>query len=176
MQDKQNLLTIGAVVLVVVGLGVFLYRQSQQPTEEVAVVDQEEVARDRAEQFLQNLDVEIPEDATRVNLRDVAGTEGAGIATRRPQGDVLLQSLLVALPDPQPGEFYEAYLLSSDETQDPMYLGKMRMVKGGWALDYQLDSQEAQDYSKIQVTREKTDDRQLEEVVLEAEFPQEVEE
>lgn len=171
MQDRQNWLTIAAIVLVVGGLGAFLYRQSQQQVEEVDVVDQEDQARERAEQLLQQLDVEVPDDATRVNLRDVSGEGGAGIATRREDSDRLLQSILVALPEPGAGEFYEAYLVADNDEVESLYLGKLRSVKGGWTLDYRLTSQQADQYRQIQITRETNDDRESEEVVLEAEFP-----
>lgn len=174
MEEKQNWLTIGAIVLVVAGLGFFLYRQSQQAIDEAPIADEETVTRERADRFLEDMNIELPEDATRVNLRDVSDSDGTGIATRRPDGDVLLQSVLVALPDPAPGEFYEAYLVSSeDEEVEPLRLGRLQMIKGGWALDYRLSQDQAETYDRIQVTLEQVDDRAPETVILEADFPRE---
>lgn len=169
MEEKQNWLAIAAVVLVVAGLGVFLYRQSQQQSPEAEAVSEEEEATQRADDLLESMDVTIPEDAERVNLRDVSGGEGAGVATRREEesGEVT-QSLLVALPEPESGSFYEAYL-TSESNEEPLYLGKLRSVKGGWMLDYSLSESDA-GYTTIQVTHEQTDDRQPEEVIMEGAF------
>lgn len=175
MQDKQNWLTIAAIVLVVAGLGVFLYRQSQQPAPEVEIIDQEDEARAKADQFLQNLDVTIPDGATRINLKDIADVGGAGIVTRNQQAGMIAQSILVSLPDPQPGEHYEAYLVADDEAVADLYLGKLRSLKGGWNLDYRLSQQQAESYKTVQITRETSDDRQKETVLMEAAFPVETE-
>lgn len=169
MEEKQNWLTIAAVVLVIAALGVFLYRQSQQQPEEISIPTQDEVAEQRADQLLETLDVDIPENAERVNLRDVSGGEAAGVATRVEEGETVSQELLVALPEPEAGEFYEAYLLSDDEETDPVYLGRLRSMKGGWILEYQL-TEENQGMNTVQVTKETTDDQTPEEVVLEGTF------
>lgn len=170
MEEKQNWLTIAAVVLVIAGLGVFLYRQSRQQPEEIETPSDDQVAEQRADEFLETLNVDLPEDADRVNLRDVTGGQAAGVATRREaETGTTTQSLLVALPEPEAGVFYEAYLQSEVEEAEPIYLGKLRSVKGGWMLDYQLTGDET-GYTQVQVTRETTDDRQPEEVILEGEF------
>jgi len=175
MEEKQNWLTIAAIVLVVAGLGIFLYRQSRQQTDDdLVVTSDDQVAEDRANQLIDDLNYEIPEDAQRVNLKDVSGGDAAGVATRKEEGNAVTQSVLVSLPEPEAGQFYEAYLMGASEEAEPMYLGKLRSVKGGWMLDYEL-SQESLELSTIKITRETLDDRKPEETVLEGTFPVESE-
>lgn len=174
MEDKQNWLTVAAVVIVIGGLGLFLYRQSQQVTQEEPEVNQEQVQADqRADQLVDELDLEIPENAQRLNLRDVTGGSGAGVVTRQTDdaSEEVDQALLVALPDPEPDTFYEAYAVSAED--ETLYLGKLSSVKGGWRLDYQLNPEEAERYSIIRITQETSDDQVPETVILEGEFTQE---
>lgn len=170
MEEKQNWLAMGAVVLVVAGLGIFLYRQSRQAQPEIQLPSEDQTAQQRADELLESLDITIPDDATRVNLRDVTGGSAAGIATRTETGEETSQSVLVALPEPIEGEFYEAYLVNpQDESADPVYLGKLRSIKGGWTLDYNLSEDQSM-FNTIRITKEKMDDKQPEETILEGEF------
>jgi hypothetical protein len=172
MEERQQWLSIGAVVLVILGLGFFLYRQSRQAdTGQVEVISQEDQEADaRGQEVADRLNVNIPENAERATLRNVADADGAGIATRvlEDEGDDEV-SVLVALPDPQAGEFYAAYLVSGNEEDAPIYLGRLTQAKGGFMVEFN-SSEEIGGYSMVRVTRESVDDEQPEEVLLEGEF------
>ena len=166
-EDKQQWLSIAAVVLVIGGLGYFLFRQSQQ-SEEPVIETADEVASERADELIDQMNFEIPEDAERVNLRDVSGSSGAGVATRMGEEGEMELSILAALPEIEEGEKYEAYLVGEGD-ENEIYLGELRQAKGGWMLEYQSSS-DVSGYNAVKVTHEKVDDKTSEETVLEGSF------
>ncbi len=166
-EDKQQWLSIAAVVLVIAGLGYFLFRQSQQ-VETPEVNSAEVIAEQKAEELLEQMNFEVPETAVRATLRDVEGGSGAGVATKIDDDGNQTFSVLVALPEPSTGVTYEAYLVGEGEGNE-VYLGKLREAKGGWILDYESKA-DLSEYTKVRVTREEVDDRVSEEVILEGEF------
>ncbi len=170
MEDsKQQWLTIAAIVLVIGGLGYFLFRQGQEVEEGPVVESEDIVAEERANELLQQLNVELPEDVDRVNLREVGESGAAGVVTRsREEGEREIR-VLAALPEPVSGEFYAAYLSSPNEELEDIYLGRLREAKGGFILET-LTEASAQEYPNVKVTREKVDDEQVEEVLLEGAF------
>lgn len=168
-EDKQQWISIAAVVLIIAGLGYFLFRQGQQPEEDSSALE-EQVAEERAEEVLSEMNIELPENVERATLRDVAGVGAAGVATRdevvEGEDENREYSLLVSLPDLAENEFYEGYLVGEG---DPVFLGKLRQAKGGWMLDYTLEK-EIEGEPVVKVTRETVDDQQPEETVLEGNF------
>ena len=174
MEEKQQWLSMAAVVLVIVGLGVFLYRQSRNtPDEQPQANAEEQIAEQKAQEVLDNMRVTLPDNAERATLRDVSEEiEGAGLATRVEEGDQLMLSTLVSLPEPEAGVFYEAYLTKSEATEqdEPMYLGKLIQAKGGWRVEQEATKEALVGYDRVMVTREKVDDKQPEETILEGNF------
>lgn len=166
-EDKQQWLSIAAVVLVIGGLGYFLFRQSQQ-TEEPMVENAEAVAEEKAQQLMDQMNFEVPEQAEKATLTDVSGGSGAGIVTRVDENGTVDYSVLAALPDSPAGESYEAYLVGEGE-ENEVYLGKLKEAKGGWMLEYQSSS-DMGEYKSVKVTRETKDDKTSEKTVLEGEF------
>jgi len=65
----------------------------------------------------------IPEDVEKIELNDVSGGDGFGIATRT--------EVLADLPDLDSG-YYQVYM-------DGKFLGKMRVAKGGFLFEGRLD-------------------------------------
>lgn len=63
--------------------------------------------------------LEIPKDTEKTELKDVANSDGVGIATRT--------EVLADLPEPEAGN-YQVYM-------DGKLLGKMRVAKGGWLFE-----------------------------------------
>ncbi len=81
----------------------------------------------------------IPADAEKVELKDVSGGSGMGIATR--------SEILADLPTLSGGQFYQAWLGNGGKT---VFLGNLKMAKGGWILNY--NSSVYPGYDKVTVT------------------------
>ncbi len=168
-EDRQQWLSIAAVVLVIGGLGYFLFRQSRQP-DEVSVDTADTAAEQKAQELLDSFNKEVPENASRVTLKDVSGGDSAGVATvsEAVEDEAREYSVLAALPEPESGEFYEAYLVS-DEAENQILLGRLQQAKGGWMVETSSGVDLGEE-AKIQVTREKVNDQTPEEPVLEGSF------
>lgn len=170
MEERQQWLSIAAVVLVIAGLGFFLYRQSRnnQPEEPVDVTEQQQQeAEQRGEEVAERLNIEVPEGAEREAFRATGETQGAGLVSRIERDGQLAYSFAVDLPDPQTGEFYEAYAVGEGEERE--FLGRLRQAKGGWLLETSI-SAEISGLNRVIITRETQDDQTPEEVVLETQF------
>lgn len=158
-----------AVVLVIVGG--FLLLRNRQPA---GKIDDKEATgegveiEERASEFAKQMGISIPSDVQKAQLKDVTGGTGTGLATRKYANGTFTHSVLAGLADPEPGYWYEGWLVRN-EPLDVVYTGKLRMAKGGWVLDY-TGTQDLSDHSKVVVTREKVDDRKPETHVLEGNF------
>lgn len=95
----------------------------------------------------------IPDDADKIELKDVSGGDGYGIAT----GDTVLADL----PDPQSGYFYQVWVEKSGKVSA---LGKMRVAKGGWVFEGKMDGE------KVIVSLEKVFDNKIETKILEGNY------
>jgi hypothetical protein len=164
-ENRQNWISIAVVVVVVVALGFFLFRQSRE-SEEPVIETEEQVAEERADEFLEQIEVTLPEDADRANLRDVASTNSVGVATRRGEEGQTEYSVLASLPDPERSQHYEAYLV--DDAGEQTFLGRLVQGKGGWMVDYR--SMKEIEADKVVVSREEDVDGEPDEVILEGEF------
>lgn len=164
-ENRQNWMSIGIVVVVVAALGYFLFRQSRE-SEEPVIEPEEVVAQEKADEFLEGINVTLPEDADRANLKDVAGTNSVGVATRMSKEGATDYSVLASLPDPERGEHYEAYLVGEDGEE--VLLGRLAEGKGGWMLDY--SSSEDLEGARVLISRETNSDGQPDEVLLEGTF------
>jgi hypothetical protein len=67
----------------------------------------------------------IPSDQESIELKDVSGGSGMGLATRN--------EILADLPTLPNGEFYQGWLENNGKT---VLLGTLKMAKGGWILNY----------------------------------------
>jgi len=151
-RNKKDIL-IGLVILVVLAVGVYLWKfnkpQLKVPEEKTVQV---------VEQDLENkFKFMIPDDVEKAQLKDVSGGDASGIATRN--------EILVDILDPEPGTFYQAWLEKDGKL---ISLGKLRIAKGGWLLEY--SSAKYPGYNKIVVSQEKVFDLKIEERVLEGSF------
>lgn len=81
----------------------------------------------------------IPTDAEKIELKDVSGGSGMGIATRN--------EILADLPTLPNGQFYQGWLEKDGKT---IPLGILELAKGGWILNY--NSSVYPGYNKIVVT------------------------
>jgi len=80
--------------------------------------------------------LEIPVDAEKVELKNVSGEPGMGIATRN--------EILADLPALKEGENYQVLLGNGSKT---IILGTMRQAKGGYLLEY--DSTKYPGYNQV---------------------------
>jgi len=69
----------------------------------------------------------IPDDAEKIDLKNVSGGEAMGIATK--------SEVVADLPDLSRGESYQVLLSNGAKT---VLLGTMKQAKGGWILEYDL--------------------------------------
>lgn len=155
-----------AVVLIIVGG--WLFFRSRQPSQEPASAEQEQAAEEKVSTFAEQLGVTIPEDVEKTALTDVTGGEAQGVATRDFDEGLFTHSVLASLPDPETGAFYEGWLVRPDPF-DVVYTGKLRLVKGGWSLDYEA-GEDLSDHNRVVVTLERVDDQQPEAHILEGSF------
>jgi hypothetical protein len=81
----------------------------------------------------------IPADAEKVELKDVSGGNGMGLAMR---GEILAD-----LPILTEGQFYQAWL---EKDGKEVLIGKLEIAKGGWILNY--DSSKYPGYNKVIIT------------------------
>ena len=167
MEDRQQWLSMAAVVLVIAGLGFFLYQRSRQ-VENEGMIGDSAIAEEKANQLLDQLNIELPENLERANLSDVSGGDGTGIATRSYEDGSFEHSVIAGLPDPEAGTFYEGWLVR-EEPFDVVYTGKLRIAKGGYILDYNSGA-DLSDHEQVIVTQETVDDQKPEQHVLEGSF------
>lgn len=81
----------------------------------------------------------IPEDQEKIELKDVSGGSGMGIATRN--------EILADLSPLSGGQLYQVWLGNGGKT---VFLGNLKMAKGGWILNY--NSSVYPGYDKVTVT------------------------
>jgi hypothetical protein len=79
----------------------------------------------------------IPQGTENIDLTNVSGGEGIGIATRN--------EIVADLPVLPKGEIYQGYL--ENPSGKTVLLGTLKMAKGGWILNY--DSSKFPGYDKV---------------------------
>lgn len=160
-------IVIGLVILA--ALAGFIYFRSRQPTPEDLQVPQTLSVEEEIEEAFK---VEIPEDVDKAELKDVVGGDASGIATRKFEGGKFTHTVLADLPDPEPGIFYEGWLVRGKEGDEDFHListGRMRTAKGGYLLEFE-SSTDYTDHKNVVITQEKVADDIPEEHILEGEF------
>lgn len=120
----------GLVALVVVGL--LWWRNRQQPEAPVAPMSEQE-ATERANKFLQEAGIEVPEGTERANLMDLVNEGLTGVVTRKVEGGKTEISVIAGLPETT--KLYVAWL--ANDQGDWRRLGRLVDEKGGMKLDYQ---------------------------------------
>jgi len=168
MEDRQQWLSIAAVVLVIGGLGYFLYQRSKQAEPTNNNLGEGVEIEQKANQLLETMNIDVPEGVDRANLEDVSGGGGTGVATRDMVNGKFVHSVIAALPDPEAGMFYEGWLVNT-VTDDVVSTGTFRIAKGGFILDF-TSSTDLTDHNQVVVTLEKVDDGKPETHVLEGTF------
>lgn len=154
MNYSKKDVIIGFVIIILIVAGVFYYKKiktskiSVSPTP-VSIGFQ----KDLEDSFKYN----IPDDVNSIELKDVAGGNARGIAT--------IKEILVDANDPESGFFYSAWL---EKDNNFILLGKLKVAKGGWLLEY--DKSKFQDFKKIIISLESKFDNKIEKRILEGSF------
>ncbi|MBX4205906.1 anti-sigma factor [Candidatus Microgenomates bacterium] len=143
---------VGFLILIVLAVVIYMFAKPNLPKQTVNIPSPkpEEVVEQRFK-------LQIPDDIEKAELTDVSGGTGSGIATR--------SEILVDLPDPEQGKFYQAWL---EKDGNLVSLGKMGMEKGGWLISY--SGSRYPSYNKVVVSLETRFDSSLETKVLEGNF------
>ena len=165
MKTRDIVIGLGILVLLV---GVIYLRQRSKSEEQMVVPE----TLSSEQVFEEKFNIQIPDDVDKADLKEVGGSGGSGIATRKFDGGKFTHSILVDLSDPEEGYFYEGWLVKGEEGSDGYSIistGKLRLAKGGWMLDF-TSSTDLSDYSKVIVSLEKTFDKTIEKRVLEGNF------
>ncbi len=125
-------------------------QESQRPTG--LSVDPE---GERAEAFLEDSGIEIPEDQERVVLEDVGGGENTGVMAWSAEEGRASITVIASLPDLTTGT-YAAWLRYEDEFTR---MGNLRLAKSGYLLDSDVDAALLSRAQQVIVSRETGVDR-----------------
>ena len=150
--NKRDILA-GLLVLIVAGIVVYMFVKPNVPKTNITLPTVRPT-----EKIENKFNLQIPDDVEKINLNDVSGGTGSGIATRN--------EILVDLADPETGKFYQAWL--EDNSGKRISLGKLVIEKGGWLVSY--NSKASPEYKKVIVSLETKFDNILETKVLEGSF------
>lgn len=153
MKYSKKDIAIGFVIIILIILGALYYKKSKNKPVPTATPTTISFLNEIEDSFKYN----IPENSNSIELKDVSGGDGRGIATEK--------EILVDIKDPDKLHFYEAWLLDGDKT---ISLGKLNQVKGGWLLEY--DKSKFPNTNTIIVSLESKYDSLLETKILEGTF------
>lgn len=138
------------LILAVVVVGLLWYRRDgTEDTPEVVTPNDDEVVEQQVDDFLRDRNISLPEGGDRANLRDQTDDGLTGVATRTDENELI--TVLADLPDPEAGNFYQAFLLSGDN--DYLSLGRLRPAKGGYLLETRVDA-DLSGYDTVVISRE----------------------
>lgn len=154
MNFSKKDVIIGFIIIAAVIFGAYYYKNSKNPKLDTLNTPVEIGFRSELENSFK---YDIPEGVDSVELKDVSGGTGRGIATKN--------EVLADLDDPEVGYFYQAWLENGGE---PVSIGKLQIAKGGWLIEY--NKTEYSDYKKIIISLEKGFDSKIEKRILEGSF------
>lgn len=152
--NRKDIVTGLIVILLIVG-GVYLFKYLKKPR--VTVSTPSPVSYEFQKDFEDSFRLDIPDDVNSVELKDVAGGDSRGIATDN--------EVLVDAEDPETGYYYEAWL---EKESGLVSLGKLRVAKGGWLIEY--DRSKYPTSTKVIISLEKKNDNKIEKKILEGSF------
>lgn len=147
---------IGLAVIILIIVGIILYRQNKAKNVVLAPTPGPITFESELEESFK---YDIPDDANSIELRDVTGGNARGIATEK--------EILVDVEDPAPGSYYEAWLENPDDGT-VVSIGRLRVAKGGWLLEY--DKSKHGNSNDVIISLESVSDSTIEKRVLEGTF------
>lgn len=155
MDYSKKDIIIGFVIIVIIIAGTFLFKKYKIPAK--IQVSPTPISISFKKELENNFKLNIPDNKSSVELKDVSGGDSRGLAT---DNEVLLDA-----NDPVDGFFYQGWLQKGTTL---VSLGKLQMAKGGWLLEY--NKSKLPQAEKIIVSLEKTFDNKLETKILEGSF------
>ena len=164
---KRRDIVIAIVVLVVLGALIY-WRQKNPRQEELKVPETLSVE----ESLEEKLNIQIPDDGDKADLKDATGGSSSGIFSRKSENGKFVSSFVADLPVPAAGKYYEAWLVKGEKGSEDYSIvsaGRLRSAKGGYLLDFSSNT-DYSGYNKILVTLESKSDSTPEETVLEGSF------
>ena len=164
---KRRDIVIAVVVLVVLGALIY-WRQKNPRQEELKVPETLSVE----ESLEEKLNIQIPDDGDKADLKDATGGSSSGIFSRKSENGKFVSSFVADLPMPAAGKYYEAWLVKGEKGSEGYSIvsaGRLRSAKGGYLLDFSSNT-DYSGYNKILVTLESKSDSTPEETVLEGSF------
>jgi len=133
MVRGRDVLTVFIVILVIVA-AVLLVKNRAKIAQKVSPTPTPSIQQQIKNKFSNLI---IPQGEPNIDLKDVSGGAGMGIATKN--------EILADLPDLAKGQVYQGYLENS--LGKIVLLGALKSEKGGWILNY--DSSKYPGYNKI---------------------------
>lgn len=152
--SKRDVL-IGFIIIFLIVAGALYYKKIKNPENIIALPSP--VSAEYKKTFENNFKYDIPDNANLVELKDISGGNGKGIATSN--------ETLADLDNPEAGYFYQAWVEQNGEL---VSLGKLFEGKGGWIIEYPEVKEDGN--KKIIVSLEKTYDSKVEKKILEGSF------
>jgi len=160
---KKQDIVFGSFLLLIVLVTYFYFKNESNlnvPVEPVPTVSLDEKVEGR-------FDTKLPENVEKTELKPLTLGSSFAATTREYVNGQFTLTILADLPDPEPGQFYQAWITVGDSQK--LSLGQLREAKGGWLLEYQSNI----DYTKnneVEVTLESKLDATPEEVLLRGSF------
>lgn len=151
--NRKDVIT-GFIIIAVVVSGAYLYKKLKSPK---ALATPTPVSVSFKKELENSFKFDIPDNVNTIELKDVSEGDGRGIATPT--------EILADIEDPSTGYFYQGWLENNDKL---VSLGKLRLAKGGWLLEY--DGTKYPEYKKLIISVEKIFDSNLEKRILEGSF------
>lgn len=164
MQKMKNRETLVGFAVVLILVGAILLIKSRKTTQLSTVPT---ASPSIEKKIRETFKLTIPDDVDKVELKTVSEITGSGIATRKYQAGKFSHMVLADLPDPDPGSFYQGWLVKGDNTY--LATGKLRIAKGGYLLEFVYPT-DLSDYKKVIVSLEKGPDQKPSRPVLEGSF------
>ena len=152
--NRKDIITGLVVVLLIIG-GVYLFKYLKK--DKTVVSTSSPASYEFKKDFSDSFKINIPDDVSFIELKDISGGDSRGIATD--------SEILVDAADTDTGYYYEAWLESSDKL---VSLGKLKVAKGGWLIEY--DRSKYPTSTKVVVSLEKLNDNKIEKRILEGSF------
>ena len=160
-------IVIGLVILF--ALAGFIFFRAKRETSPELIVPQTLSTEDTLEE---KFGLTLPEDVEKVELNDVSGGDGSGIATRKFESGIFTHTILADLPEPTSGTFYQGWLVRGSAGDDNFAFistGRMTLAKGGYLLEFQ-SATDFSEYNQVIVTKEIVADSTPETHILEGSF------
>ncbi len=157
---------IGIIILTIIAGGIYFWKRPPKTPLEIEKPSSVETTIE------DKFKIELPDNAEKIQLKDVSGGTSSAMATRKFDNGSFNQVILADLPEPSQGEFYQAWLEKGNKGEagyDLVSIGKLTIAKGGYLLEFNSNKDHSE-YKKVMVSLEKKFDSSVEKIVLEGTF------